>query len=122
MLSSGRTLLSSSPSHVSRSPDRSRAVGVPVSRLAGIALLAGTMAAVVSFASRPADLALDRPDTPPVPLREVAPPAVDPTPGAAIRFARTFDVTKFRRGNVHTHTNRSDGDSDPIDVYTWYRD
>ncbi len=39
-----------------------------------------------------------------------------------MRFARVFDVSAFRRGNIHTHSNRSDGDSDPADVYAWYRD
>jgi hypothetical protein len=37
------------------------------------------------------------------------------------RFARTFDATAFRRGNLHTHSSRSDGDSSPADVYDWYR-
>jgi hypothetical protein len=37
------------------------------------------------------------------------------------RFARTFDVTSFSKGNLHAHTNRSDGDSSPEDVIAWYR-
>jgi hypothetical protein len=55
-------------------------------------------------------------------LPMLIPPAerVEAAPGA--RFARTFDVSSFRKGNVHTHSNRSDGDSDPLDVYAWYRD
>jgi hypothetical protein len=60
----------------------------------------------------------------PAPIeREPAPrPAavVAAAPGA--HFARTFDATAFRRGNLHTHSNRSDGDSEPADVYAWYRD
>ena len=28
----------------------------------------------------------------------------------------------FLRGNLHTHSTRSDGDSDPAVVYAWYRD
>jgi hypothetical protein len=38
------------------------------------------------------------------------------------RFAKTFDVRTFQRGNIHTHTSRSDGDSSPRAVYGWYRD
>jgi hypothetical protein len=53
-------------------------------------------------------------------------PARAPAPSEPVvegaRFARTFDVTSFRRGNLHTHTTRSDGDSTPVDTYTWYRD
>src|SRR5260370_6482888 len=122
MLGSRRTVLSVPLSPGGRSPEPSRAIGVPLSRLAGIALLAGTMAAVVSFAARPSDPAMERAETTPAPLHEVTPPAADPAPRpASAHVGRTFDVTKFRRGNVHTHTNRSDGDSDPSDVYNWYR-
>lgn len=39
----------------------------------------------------------------------------------ASRFARTFDVASFSKGNLHAHTNRSDGDSSPEDVIAWYR-
>jgi hypothetical protein len=38
------------------------------------------------------------------------------------RFAETLDVSGFLRGNLHTHSNRSDGDSPPADVYAFYRD
>lgn len=38
-----------------------------------------------------------------------------------VRFARTFDVASFSKGNLHAHTNRSDGDSSPEDVIAWYR-
>src|SRR5689334_7497694 len=51
----------------------------------------------------------------PVASSDESGPAVGP------RFTRAFDVTAFRRGNLHTHTNRSDGDSTPSDVATWYR-
>jgi hypothetical protein len=37
------------------------------------------------------------------------------------RFERTFDATAFLKGNIHTHSNRSDGDSPPEDVIAWYR-
>ncbi|MBI5534757.1 MAG: PHP domain-containing protein [Deltaproteobacteria bacterium] len=48
--------------------------------------------------------------------------ARSPEPGPhAPRFARTFDWSSFLRGNIHTHTTRSDGDSDPDVVAAWYR-
>ncbi len=37
-------------------------------------------------------------------------------------FSVTFDVGKFQRGNIHTHTTRSDGKQSPLEVATWYRD
>jgi hypothetical protein len=53
-------------------------------------------------------------------------PSLPAEPASSIalgaHFTRTFDVSSFRRGNLHTHTNRSDGDSSPRDVYSWYRD
>ena len=36
-------------------------------------------------------------------------------------FTRTFDVTHFQKGNVHTHTTLSDGGSTPEQTITWYR-
>lgn len=42
--------------------------------------------------------------------------------GARGRFRDTLDVTTFQRGNVHTHTTESDGDSPPEEVAEWYRD
>src|SRR5262249_32746042 len=45
-----------------------------------------------------------------------------PVPATGARFVDTFDVTAFQRGNLHTHTTRSDGDRPPRDVYMWYRD
>jgi hypothetical protein len=36
-------------------------------------------------------------------------------------FEQTFDATSFVRGNLHAHTNRSDGDSSPEEVIAWYR-
>ena len=38
------------------------------------------------------------------------------------RFARSFHATHFVRGNLHTHTTRSDGDASPEEVARWYRD
>src|SRR6185295_16673132 len=58
---------------------------------------------------------------PPIqPMPVLAPEPMAPVVGA--HFVRTFDVSAFRRGNIHTHSNRSDGDSDPYEVYSWYRD
>lgn len=38
------------------------------------------------------------------------------------RFADAFDVSTFAKGNLHTHSRASDGDSPPRRVYEWYRD
>jgi len=37
------------------------------------------------------------------------------------RFSKTFDVTHFQKGNVHTHTTLSDGGSSPEQTIAWYR-
>jgi hypothetical protein len=42
-------------------------------------------------------------------------------PEPSLRFETTFEVHEFLKGNVHTHTNQSDGDSAPEDVIEWYR-
>jgi hypothetical protein len=45
-----------------------------------------------------------------------------PAPAAVKRvFDTTLDVSTFQRGNIHTHSNWSDGDRHPRDVYVWYR-
>lgn len=36
-------------------------------------------------------------------------------------FASSLDVAAFQKGNLHTHTQRSDGDSSPEAVIAWYR-
>lgn len=46
-----------------------------------------------------------------------APPA--PEEG---RFVDALDVSRFLKGNLHTHSSNSDGRSPPRDVYRWYRD
>jgi hypothetical protein len=50
-------------------------------------------------------------------------PAVKPTPPRPKppRFERRLDMSAFLKGNLHTHTNRSDGDSPPEDAIAWYR-
>jgi len=45
-------------------------------------------------------------------------PAVKTSPS----FERKLQLGPFIRGNLHTHTNRSDGDSSPARVASWYRD
>jgi len=37
------------------------------------------------------------------------------------RFATTFDVSAFQKGNLHTHSTRSDGVNSAEDVILWYR-
>lgn len=46
-----------------------------------------------------------------------------PLPPVTIRkaFETTLDVSTFQRGNIHAHSNWSDGDRPPRDVYVWYR-
>jgi hypothetical protein len=72
------------------------------------------------IANLPSPLA---PERLPVPQEERTPvPSTDePVLAGGPRFTRSFDFSSFRRGNLHTHTNRSDGDSSPSDVYNWYR-
>lgn len=43
-------------------------------------------------------------------------------PPGRLRFERALDVQVFQRGNLHTHTSLSDGDSEPREVVRWYRD
>jgi hypothetical protein len=84
----------------------------------GVALGAALMLGSRAFsASDPAQV-------PPLdtrPLRQ-APFGAEEAPAKPYRFAKTFDVHTFQRGNLHTHTSRSDGDSSPHAVYSWYRD
>lgn len=37
------------------------------------------------------------------------------------RFAETVNAKNFYKGNLHTHTSRTDGDSSPSTVLKWYR-
>jgi hypothetical protein len=41
--------------------------------------------------------------------------------GAHVHFLRSFDVSRFQKGNVHTHTTLSDGGSSPEQTIAWYR-
>lgn len=41
---------------------------------------------------------------------------------ASEHFAEQLDVSAFQRGNLHTHSTRSDGNRPPEDVYAWYRE
>jgi hypothetical protein len=47
-----------------------------------------------------------------------ATPPPPPVPG---RFLDAVDVSTFQRGNLHTHSKWSDGDSHPAVVYAWYK-
>ncbi len=38
------------------------------------------------------------------------------------RFDKRVDASEFQKGNLHTHSNVSDGDVAPREVYEWYRD
>jgi hypothetical protein len=69
---------------------------------------------------------------PVMPLRRLPPPpqiaaaapvtaAPSPPPGPP-RFTEAIDVSTFQKGNIHTHTNLSDGDHPPDQVYAWYRE
>jgi hypothetical protein len=49
------------------------------------------------------------------------PPLASASAAPAAHFAETFDVSTFQKGNVHTHTTRSDGVDRPEDVIAWYR-
>lgn len=52
---------------------------------------------------------------------EVGPAIVVPSGGPG-RFVDSLEARAFQRGNIHTHTSLTDGDSPPEDVYAWYRD
>lgn len=54
-------------------------------------------------------------------VRRPPPPSDAPKPRRAPRFDRTFDARRFLKGNIHTHTDHSDGDAAPEDVIAWYR-
>src|SRR5262249_42587613 len=88
--------------------------------VAGAALVLFGVAAHRQRAGHAGDQVLVAP--PPVPPAPTAHPSAPIEPLPRLRFARTFDVSSFRRGNLHTHSNRSDGDAEPLEVYKWYRD
>jgi hypothetical protein len=48
-------------------------------------------------------------------------PAAQARPSRRARFDRQVIATHFVRGNLHAHTNLSDGDSSPSSVITWYK-
>lgn len=55
------------------------------------------------------------------PLPSLAPVAPS-APALPLHFAEAIDVAIFQKGNIHTHSKWSDGDSEPGVVYRWYRD
>ncbi len=75
-----------------------------------------------AWSSRPASLpppSLPPPGASPEASASASPaPAPPPVPAT---FARTFDLSSFQRGNIHTHSAFSDGDSTPQAVIEWYR-
>ncbi|MGK3959274.1 PHP domain-containing protein [Sorangium sp. So ce118] len=76
-----------------------------------IALLLVSAAALLAFASWKENLSA-APDA----------AAVREGPPGRLRFEKTLDVEVFQRGNIHTHTSLSDGDSEPREVVRWYRE
>lgn len=51
-----------------------------------------------------------------------AAPIARPPPALPLHFDETIDVAIFQKGNIHTHSKWSDGDSLPEVLYRWYRD
>ena len=49
-----------------------------------------------------------------------APPRSSPAAPKQARFARTFEAARFQRGNLHTHTTLSDGNTSPEQTILWY--
>lgn len=95
------------PDETAPASSLTRARGPLAGGLVALALVAGAF--LVAGARKPA------------PLQAVAPSATAAplVPGS---FVERLDVGTFRKGNLHTHSNWSDGDHDPADVYTWYRE
>lgn len=63
------------------------------------------------------------PPHPSVPAEPTTATVALPLPPVSARrtFETTLDVSTFQRGNIHAHSNWSDGDRHPRDVYVWYR-
>jgi hypothetical protein len=55
------------------------------------------------------------------PLASAA-PIVQKPPALPLHFDEAIDVAIFQKGNIHTHSKWSDGDSLPEVLYRWYRD
>jgi hypothetical protein len=102
--------------------NRAEPAKLPISGVVGVALCIAGLTIVVSPSARPNENLVERPiaAVPPPPMALARAEPVVPVAGA--HFVRTFDVSCFRRGNLHAHSNRSDGDSDPLEVYAWYKD
>lgn len=85
--------------------------------------------ASVPTSSAFAPAALDPSAAAPPTSAAVIPAAVPPAPvatftpsGSPGHFTEELDVSVFQRGNIHTHTRESDGDTKVEEVYSWYRD
>ncbi|MFO0761867.1 MAG: CehA/McbA family metallohydrolase [Byssovorax sp.] len=92
-------------------PVRSRA---PLVGLVLAVLAAGTLFALRNKTARP-------PEPPPAASAPASAAAPPPGPTVPPRFAEPLDVSTFQKGNIHTHTSKSDGDSAPEVVYGWYK-
>jgi hypothetical protein len=79
----------------------------PRSRLSLIVMICGAVAGLVLAA-----FALGRSGRVVLPSRAAAPSF----------FAERVDVSQFQRGNLHTHSTRSDGRQPPEEMAAWYRD
>jgi hypothetical protein len=87
--------------------------------VAGVIAL-GAAGGLFAFTQRPAH---DPEPAPAAPASMGASAAPAPAgPAIPPRFAEELDVSTFQKGNIHTHTSNSDGDSAPQIVYSWYRD
>ena len=96
-------------------------------------LVAASAVGAALFGTRAAPAPVLR-HLPPLPSLAPAPPPSAPASADALaplpvvtepgmgRFADTIDVSAFQKGNIHTHTNFSDGDRPPQEVYAWYRE
>lgn len=77
--------------------------------------------AACGVARAPAPTASSASESPGVAASSVTPPLLSAAPRRP-RFVKDVDVASFKKGNVHTHSNVSDGDSSPDTVVRWYRD
>jgi hypothetical protein len=83
-----------------------------------VSVAAGLLAMIVIVVSMPrraAQAGIARPA--PADSTALLPPAA----AKAAHFSATFDVTTFQRGSLHAHSSRSDGDTAPRALYSWYR-
>lgn len=68
----------------------------------------------------PSASASARPSAAPLTPPSASAAARKPRPKGPYRFEDKLDLGTFYRGNVHTHSKWSDGDTHPKDVFVWY--